>query len=154
MPRVRLSADGRRELEQELQRLEAERPTIAEQIRQAREQGSDPTENLDLRDAVDSFMRIEGRIHELQALLAAAEPLETRPASGAGAQLGATVTVRLPDGEEASYVLVSPAEAAPRRGRLSVESPIGRAPVGAGPGDSVVAQTPSGPERLVVLHVS
>ena len=154
MPRVTLSADGRRELEQELQRLEAERPTIAEQIRQAREQGSDPTENLDLRDALDSLMRIEGRIGELQALLAAAEPLRASPATGAGAQLGATVTVRLPDGEEATYVLVSPAEAAPRRGRLSVESPIGRALVGAGPGESVVAQTPSGPERLVVLHVS
>ena len=52
MPRVTLSADGRRELEQEMQRLEAERPTIAEQIRQAREQGSDPTENLDLQAVV------------------------------------------------------------------------------------------------------
>ena len=76
MPRVTLSAEGRRELEQELQRLEAERPMIAEQIRQAREQGSGPTENLDLRDAVDSLMRIEAGIRELQALLAAAEPLE------------------------------------------------------------------------------
>jgi transcription elongation factor GreA len=154
MPRVTLSAEGRRELEQELQRLEAERPMIAEQIRQAREQGSDPTENLDLRDAVDSLMRIEARIRELQALLAAAEPLEASLATGAGAQLGVTVTVRLPDGEEATYVLVSPAEAAPRRGRLSVESPIGRALLGANAGDEVVAQTPSGPERLVVLHVS
>ena len=60
MPRVALSAQGRRELEQELQHLEAERPTIAERIRQAREQGSDPTENLDLRDSADSLMRIEG----------------------------------------------------------------------------------------------
>ena len=98
----------------------------------------------DLRDALDSLMRIEARIRELQALLAA-EPLEASLACGAGAQLGATVTLRLPDGEEASYVLVSPAEAAPRRGRLSVASPIGRALVGAKPGDEVVAQTPSGP---------
>jgi transcription elongation factor GreA len=153
MPRVALSAEGRRELEQELQRLEAERPAIAEQIRRAREQGSDPTENLDLRDAVESLMRLESRIHELHALLGAAEPLEASPTTGGGAHLGATVSVRLPDGEEATYVLVSPAEAAPRRGRLSVESPIGRALVGAKPGDDVVAQTPSGPERLVVLHV-
>jgi transcription elongation factor GreA len=126
---------------------------IAEQIHHAREQGSDPTENLDLRDSVDSLMRIEARIRELHALLAAAEPLEASLTMGAGAQLGATVTVRLPDGEEATYVLVSPAEAAPRRGRLSVESPIGRALVGANSGDDVVAQTPSGLERLVVLHV-
>src|SRR5918912_515636 len=111
MPRVTLSAQRRRELEQELQRLEVERPRLAEQIRQAREQGSDPTENLDLRDALDSLMRIEGRIRELQALLAAAEPLEASPAPGAGVRLGATVTVRLAEGEEASYVLVSPAEA-------------------------------------------
>ena len=154
MPRVTLTAEGRRELEQELRRLEAERPTIADQILRAREQGNDPTENLDLRDAVDGLMRIEGRIHELQALLAAAEPLETARAPGAAAQLGATVTVRLPDGEEASYVLVSPAEAAPRRGRLSVESPIGRALLNAKPGARVVAETPNGPEELRVLHVS
>jgi Transcription elongation factor, GreA/GreB, C-term len=45
-------------------------------------------------------------------------------------------------------------QAALRRGRLSVESPIGRTLMGAHPDDDVVAQTPSGPERLVVLHVS
>src|ERR671932_2537993 len=111
MPRVRLSADGRRELEQELQRLEAERPTIAGQIHQAREQGSDPTENLDLRDAVDTLMWIEGRIAELQVLLAAAEPLKASLATGAWAHLGATVIVWLLDGEEPTCVLmVSPAE--------------------------------------------
>jgi transcription elongation GreA/GreB family factor len=154
MPRVALSEQGRRELEEELKRLESERPIIADQIRRAREQGSDPAENLDLRDAIDSLMLVESRIHDLHALLAVAEPLEAGPTGDTGAQLGATVTVRLPDGEEATYVLVSAAEAAPRRGRLSVESPIGRALVGSRPGDEVVAQTPNGPERLAVLHVS
>ena len=154
MPRVTLTAEGRRELERELKRLEAERPTISEYISRAREQGNDPTENLDLRDAVESLVRIENRIHELHALLAAAEPLDTRRSPSDGAELGATVTVRLQDGEEATYVLVSPAEAAPRRGRLSVESPIGRALLSAKPGDRVVAETPNGPESLEVLHVA
>ena len=153
MPRVTLTAEGRRELERELQRLEAERPTITEHIRRAREQGNDPTENLDLRDAVESLVRIESRIHELNALLAQAEPLQASRAPGAGAELGATVTVRLQDGEEATYTLVSPAEAAPRRGRLSVESPIGRALLQARPGDHIVAETPNGPEPLDVLRV-
>jgi transcription elongation factor GreA len=154
MPRVPLTREGRRELERELKRLEAERPTITEHISRARDQGNDPTENLDLRDAVESLMRIETRIHELNAVLAAAEPLATRRDPSAGAELGATVTVRLQDGEEATYMLVSPAEAAPRRGRLSVESPIGRALLSTKPGDHVVAETPNGPEALDVLHVA
>ncbi len=69
-------------------------------------------------------------------------------------RLGATVSVRHEDGEEASYMLVSPAEADPRRGRISEESPIGRALVGRKKDDEVVAETPSGPERLSVLDVA
>ena len=58
------------------------------------------------------------------------------------------------DGEEASYLLVSPAEADPRRGRISEESPIGRAIVGKKKNEEVTAETPNGPERLVVLDVA
>src|SRR5919201_1845061 len=136
MPDVRLSAAGRLELEADLERLEDERKQVAASIQQAREQGNDPTENLALRDALERLAQIEGRISELRAVLARAEPLEAGADSGR-ARLGATVTIRLSRGEEATYVLVSPQEAAPRRGRLSIESPIGAALVGATVGDEV-----------------
>lgn len=151
---IRLTEVGRRELEEELSRLESARPALAAQIRDAREGGVDAAENLDLRDAMDALGLHEGRIAELKALLASAEPLEVGLNGDGGAHLGAEVRVRHQDGEEASYMLVAPPEAAPRRGRLSVESPIGRALVGRKPGEEVVAETPNGLERLVVLQLS
>jgi transcription elongation factor GreA len=149
---VRLTPEGRRELEAELARREAELPTVSFRLGDARAGGNDPTENLDLRDAMDALALLDGRIGELRALLAAAEPIEDMPYDGV-IRLGAHVKIRHADGEEASYMLVSPAEADPRRGRISEESPIGRALVGRKKDDEVIAETPSGPERLVVLEV-
>ena len=150
---VRLTPEGRRELEEELSRLEAELPTVSSRLGDARAGGNDPAENLDLRDAMDALALLEGRIGELRALLAAAEPIEDMPARDGVIRLGARVKIRHEDGEEASYMLVSPAEADPRRGRISEESPIGRALVGKKKNEEVTAETPSGPERLVVLDV-
>ena len=151
---VRLTPEGRRELEEELSRLEAELPTVSSRLGDARAGGNDPAENLDLRDAMDALAMLEGRIGELRALLAAAEPIEDMPARDGVIRLGARVKIRHEDGEEASYMLVSPAEADPRRGRISEESPIGRALVGKKKNEEVTAETPSGPERLVVLDVA
>jgi transcription elongation factor GreA len=151
---VRLTPEGRRDLEAELSRLEAELPTVSSRLGDARAGGNDPAENLDLRDAMDALALLEGRIGELRALLAAAEPIEDMPARDGVVRLGARVKIRHEDGEEASYLLVSPAEADPRRGRISEESPIGRALVGKKKNEEVTAETPRGPERLVVLDVA
>lgn len=150
---VRLTPEGRRELEDELARLQAELPAISARLGEARAGGNDPVENLDLRDAMDALALLEGRVGELRALLASAEPMELSIHDGI-ARLGAKVRVRHEDGEEATYLLVSPAEADPRRGRISEESPIGRSLVGRTKDDEVVAETPSGPEHLRVLDVA
>jgi len=151
---VRLTAEGRLELEQELARLEAELPVVSLRLGDARAGGNDPAENLDLRDAMDALALLEGRIGELRALLASAEPIEDGASSDGIIRLGAKIKIRHADGEEASYLLVSPAEADPRRGRISEESPIGRALVGRKKNEEVTADTPSGPEHLVVLDVA
>ena len=151
---VRLTAEGRQELEQELARLEAELPVVSLRLGDARAGGNDPAENLDLRDAMDALALLEGRIGELRALLASAEPIEDGASSDGIIRLGARIKIRHADGEEASYLLVSPAEADPRRGRISEESPIGRALVGRKKNEEVTADTPSGPEHLVVLDVA
>jgi transcription elongation factor GreA len=151
---VRLTQEGRRELEEELAGLEAELPTVSSRLGDARAGGNDPAENLDLRDAMDALALLEGRIGELRALLAAAEPIDEMPSRDGVIRLGTHFKIRHEDGEEASYMLVSPAEADPRRGRISEESPIGRALVGRKKSEEVTAETPSGPERLVVLDVA
>jgi len=151
---VRLTPEGRRDLEAELSRLEAELPTVSSRLGDARAGGNGPAENLDLRDAMDALALLEGRIGELRALLAVAEPIEDMPGRDGIVRLGVRVKIRHEDGEEASYMLVSPAEADPRRGRISEESPIGRALVGKKKNEEVTAETPSGPERLVVLDVA
>jgi transcription elongation factor GreA len=148
-----LTSEGRSELEQELAGLEAELPTVSFRLGDARAGGNDPAENLDLRDAMDALALLEGRIGELRALLASAEPIGEYTRDGV-IRLGTRFKIRHADGEEASYMLVSPAEADPRRGRISEESPIGRALVGKKKNEEVTAHTPSGPERLVVLDVA
>jgi transcription elongation factor GreA len=150
---VRLTAEGRKELEGELARLEAELPIVSARLGDARAGGNDPAENLDLRDAMDALALLEGRTGELRALLAAAEPIEDNASRDGVIRLGAKVKIRHADGEEASYLLVSPAEADPRRGRISEESPIGRVLLGRKKNEEVTADTPSGPEHLVVLDV-
>ncbi len=151
---MRLTAEGRQELEQELARREAELPVVSLRLGDARAGGNDPAENLDLRDAMDALALLEGRIGELRALLASAEPIEDGASRDGIIRLGARIKIRHADGEEASYLLVSPAEADPRRGRISEESPIGRALVGRKKNEEVTADTPSGPEHLVVLDVA
>jgi transcription elongation factor GreA len=151
---VRLTPEGRRELEEELARLEAELPTVSSRLGDARAGGNDPAENLDLRDAMDALALLEGRIGELRALLAAAEPIEENSSRDGVIRLGAKVKIRHEDGEEASYLLVSPAEADPRRGRISEESPIGRAINGKKKNEEATAETPNGPERLKILDVA
>jgi transcription elongation GreA/GreB family factor len=74
MPGVRINPLERRELEEELGRLEAERQSLSSQIDRARAQAPRPAEHLDLRDALDDFTLIEGRLRQLRAVLAAAEP--------------------------------------------------------------------------------
>ncbi|MBI2756628.1 MAG: GreA/GreB family elongation factor [Chloroflexi bacterium] len=149
---VRLTPEGRQQLEGDLEALEAERREVSERLLDARAGGNDPSENLDLRDAMDALQMLESRINDLRALLAAAEPLEAGTVDGI-ARLGATVKVKHADGEVASYILVSPAEADPRKGRISAESPIGRAVVGTKKGDEVVAETPRGLEKLIIQGV-
>ncbi len=119
----------------------------------ARAGGNDPAENLDLRDAMDALALLESRVGELRVLLAAAEPVDETTSADGTARLGSTVRVKHADGEVAVYTLVSAAEADPRRGRISVESPIGRALVSCKKGDTATAETPSGREQLAVLDV-
>src|ERR1700704_2903161 len=104
------------------------RAEVAERIRQAREFG-DIAENAEYTEAKNEQSLVEGRIQTLESMIRNAVPIEDEPRA-------AGVRVDLEDGQE-EYAIVGPAEADPLHGRISNESPLGRALIGHRAGDEV-----------------
>ena len=148
-----MSADALDALHAEIAQLEGEgRREIAERIRIAREWG-DLKENAEYHDAKESQAHLETKILRLRALRDNAVVVET---SGAGDEvaLGVAVTVRdLDSGREATHTMVGAAESDPASGKLSIDSPLGRALAGARVGDEVPFAAPRGRRRLEVVAI-
>ena len=149
-----ISRAGLAALEAELAELENEgRRAIAARIKTARVFG-DLKENAEYHDAKEAQAHLETKILRLRALRDNAVVVET---GGAGDEvaLGVAVTVRdLDSGREAVHTMVSAAESDPANGRLSVDSPLGRALTGARVGDQVTFDAPRGQRRLEVVAIS
>ncbi len=149
---VYLTPEGRR---RHLERLEhlitIKRPEIAESIHDAREAG-DITDNAAYEEAKNEQARIEGEIARLQWLLASAKELRLKQ-GGQEVSLGSHVHLRNEDNREYRYAIVGPHEANPSEGRISNESPVGRALMGRKVGDSVTVSTPSGVRTYTVLSL-
>ncbi|MGQ9459371.1 MAG: transcription elongation factor GreA [Anaerolineae bacterium] len=149
-----LTPEGYQELVQELEYLTTvRRREIAELIRQAKSDG-DVMENAAYEEAKVEQAFLEGRIKTLENLLRNAVVVanEDRVSDGT-VTFGSTVTVQAPDGERPeTYQLVGSAEADPASGRISVESPLGKALLGHKVGEEVVVETPSGLMRFRILH--
>ncbi len=147
-----LTPDGKRKLESELEYLlTVRRAQVAERIRQAKE-GGDIMENAGYDDAKNEQAFIEGRIMTLQAILRDAVVL-TQPSESDTVQIGSHVTVCDDDGETSVYYIVGSTEADPVNGRISNESPVGRALLGRRVGDVVTVRTPGGNARLTILSI-
>ncbi|MFC1944333.1 GreA/GreB family elongation factor [Chloroflexota bacterium] len=141
---IALTVQGHADLKAELEARKEELPHLAEEIRHAAAD-KDFRENAPLQAARDQKAQVEGRIQELEAILSDTMVLDTGPAAGGEAYIGCTVTLCDLDGEEEfRYTLVSPSEANPSDGKLSVASPIGKALLGHGTGDVVVVEAPVG----------
>lgn len=149
-----LTKDGKAKLEAELDAMvNVKRPDIAEQIRQAKEAG-DISENAAYEDAKHQQGMIEGRIQELEYMLKHAEMIdEGKHAASEGVQLGCRVTVLDADGRNERFFLVGSAEAQPAAGRISNESPMGKALLGHRIGDAVEVAAPSGTLRYTVKAI-
>jgi transcription elongation factor GreA len=148
---VLVTAHGYVQLCSELAQLRTvRRATLTEELREARDDG-DP-ENPVLFDLLEEQAQLEGRINLLEAQVAAARVV--RPASNGMAGVGSCVRVRHCDsGDIAEYDLVGPIESDLGNGRVSVGAPVGRALVGRLSGDTVVVETPRGPQELKILAV-
>ncbi len=147
-----MTADGLHELEAELAALEGDgRREIAERIKTAREWG-DLKENSEYHDAKNDQAHLETKIAKLRERIVTAVVVEQAPANGV-AGLGSGVLVRDESGTERTWQLVSSHDAAPSQGRLSADSPVGRALVGRRAGEQVSVALPRGKSVLTVLSV-
>ncbi|GAB4312896.1 MAG: transcription elongation factor GreA [Phototrophicales bacterium] len=140
-----LTREGMATLEKRLRNLiEVRRPQVAERLRQSLEEGGDLTENSEYEDAKNEQAFIEGEIMRLEYILNNAEIIENTGATDV-VSLGSFVTViEKGTDEEEVYHLVGSAEANPRAGKISIESPVGKALLGAKVGDRVKVLTPNG----------
>jgi len=139
----------------ELRRLiEVERPAIVKAIEEARAHG-DLSENAEYDYAKDKQGMIEAKIRDLDAKVSMAQVIDPTTLQGERIMFGATVQLEDVDtDEELVYQLVGTFEADIKRGRISVESPIGRALMGKEVDDEVVIRVPKGKRTVVVTDVA
>jgi transcription elongation factor GreA len=141
---VYLTAEGKADLQRELdQLLNVRRPELAQKLKEAVAEG-DLKENADYHDAKEQQAFMEGRIQYLENILRSAKVI-ANDGSTDMVRLGSEVTI-VEDGldDEESYFIVGAAEANPREGKISHESPIGAALLGHKKGDKVRVNTPGG----------
>ncbi len=150
---VYLTQEGYERLDHELQELRTvRRPAVAERIRRAKE-FTDTVDNAEYDDAKQDQAFIEGRIQDLERLLATAQLIEVHPAAD-WVRLGSHVTVEDDEGEAQEYLIVGSAEADPRHGRISNESPVGHSLLGRGVGEEVDVMAPGGSFRLKITKLA
>jgi len=149
-----LSSKAIEELKAELHDLRFVRsPEVSRAIKVAREHG-DITENAEYDAAKEEQRHVQRRIVQLEEILATARPLEDLEMPEGTCYLGCTVTLEdLEDGGEEVYTLVAPPEADPRKGTLSVESPIGSGLLGKKAGEDVAITIPAGEVRYRIISV-
>jgi transcription elongation factor GreA len=148
-----LTPEGYERLKLELEELKgARRDEIASRLREAISMG-DLSENADYHKAKEDQAFLEGRINEIEYVLQNAKIIENKVGKRSIVEVGASVTIQEGDYEPETFYLVGVTEADPRNGRISNESPIGKAIIGKKPGDKVVAQTPAGPIHITILNV-
>ena len=147
-----LSKEGLEKLREELDEMvNVRRAEVAARIHEAKEHG-DITENAEYEDAKNEQAFVEGRIQALSALIKNAVVIEENH-STTHVQIGSTVTLQSQDGKE-SFTIVGSAEAAPAQGRISNESPVGRALLGHKKGEEVTVTVPAGDTNYKIVSIS
>ncbi len=147
-----ISKEGLERLRHELEQMvSVRRPEVAGRIHDAKEHG-DLSENAEYEDAKNEQAFVEGRIQTLDALIKNATLIDEHH-STVMVQIGSTVTVNGPDGEE-SFTIVGSTEARPTEGRISNESPVGRALLGRKKGDKITVRVPAGDISYAVVGIA
>ena len=149
---VLLTRDGLVKLEHELEELRTvRRAEVAERIKYAKDFG-DISENAEYEDAKNEQGMVEGRILTLENMLRNAVPIE-EPTERGVVRVGSEVELKDEFGKQV-FTIVGPAEVDVASGRISMESPVGKALLGHRNGESVDVQSPGGSRRVKIVRVS
>ena len=147
---VLLTREGLERLKSELIQVRARRVEAADRMKEAAQPG-DIEDNPEYEQAKEEVGRLDDRIYELEEMIGRAQIIEGKASSVA--EPGSTIEIVDEDGETLTYHLVGAVEADPGAGRISVESPVGRALVGKRQGDKVSVSVPQGTVQLTVKAV-
>jgi transcription elongation factor GreA len=149
---VYVTAEGLKKLEDELEHLRTvKRAEVAQRLHEAME-GGELIENAEYEAAKNEQAFVEGRILELEHMLAQAKVIEPGESTGA-IRIGSTVTVRESAGPPETYTIVGSAEANPEKGLISNESPLGQALLDHRVDDQVDVLAPAGTLRYKILDI-
>ena len=143
MERVPMLAEGYEKLTADLQTLRQERPKIVDAIEEARAHG-DLSENAEYHAAKERQGQVEAQIADIEDRVSRAQIIDPTSLSGDKIVFGATVTVLDDDDKPQRYQIVGMTEADARQGRISYDSPLGRALIGKQVGEEVEVTVPSG----------
>ena len=148
-----LTKGGLKQLEAELDNLRSlRRPEVAARIHKASETGG-TVDNAEYDESKNEQAFIEGRIRDLENILSNVVVAPKRKKSGDSVEFGSSVTVATEDGGKRHYTVVGSAETAPLQGKISNESPVGRALLGRKVGDEVEVEAPSGVTKLTITRI-
>ncbi len=150
-----LTEEGLKALEEELQDLKVNRrKEVAQKIKEAREQG-DLSENAEYDAAKEEQRDIELRIEEIDKILKNAELVVDDDIDSSVINIGCTVKIKdLEFNEEMEYKIVGSTEANSLKGKISNESPVGKALIGAKKGQTVEVEAPSGVLKYKILEIT
>lgn len=150
--KVPMLAEGYELLNADLKRLKAERPEVVEAIEVARAHG-DLSENAEYHAAKERQGQIEAMIADLEDKLSRAMVIDPKTLSGNKVVFGATVTLIEQNDKRIKYQLVGQAEADAKAGKISYNSPLGRALIGREKGEEVEVSTPSGDKYYDIAKI-
>jgi transcription elongation factor GreA len=154
MPTSFLTREGYRKLQEELDHLRTDkRQEIANRLHEAME-GGELIENAEYEAAKNEQAFVEGRIKELEILLATARVIDEAPPAAELVQVGSKVTIQEEGAEPEVFTIVGAAEANPSEGRISNESPLGKALLNRKPADQVTVDAPAGVFVVKILKVA
>ena len=147
-----LTQTGLAELEEELKTLkEVQIPKVIDRIANAREQG-DLSENADYHSARDERDILQARINDIEEIISKAEVATA--SSGSEVALGSVVEIELVGkGKKFTYTIAGEYESDPAEGKVSIESPVGKALKGKSKGDKVVVEVPAGKIEYKILSI-
>jgi transcription elongation factor GreA len=148
-----LTKEGYQKLADELETLRtSKRKEVAERLHEAME-GGELIENAEYEAAKNEQAFVEGRIQELEMILASARIIEEQYNDPTTVQVGDTVVVKEATSSPEEYTIVGAAEANPRKGKISNESPLGRALLNRGVGDDITVEAPGGTFTVKVIKI-